>query len=72
MPTYRRPFDKGALIIRFSVHFPSRITPELADVWLPPLPSISPILLTHTILLLFTGIGQDPATSSASPQTWHA
>jgi len=30
MPTYRNPFEKGKLIIQFSVNFPERIEPEMA------------------------------------------
>lgn len=30
MPTYRNPFEKGKLIIQFTVNFPDRIEPEMA------------------------------------------
>ena len=31
MPTYRNPFEKGKLIIQFSVQFPDRLEPKLAE-----------------------------------------
>ena len=31
MPTYRNPFEKGKLIIQFSVQFPDRLEPALAE-----------------------------------------
>lgn len=30
MPGYKRPFDKGRLVIKFNVQFPTKITPEAA------------------------------------------
>ena len=30
MPTYRNPFEKGKLVIQFSVNFPERLEPEMA------------------------------------------
>merc|ERR1711881_313869 len=31
MPTYRNPFEKGKLIVKFSVDFPESIDPQIAD-----------------------------------------
>ena len=39
MPTYRNPFEKGKLIVKFSVDFPESIDPQIADkleALLPP------------------------------------
>lgn len=30
MPTYRNPFEKGKLVIQFSVNFPDRLEPDMA------------------------------------------
>lgn len=41
MPTYRNPFEKGKLIVKFSVDFPESIDPQIADkleALLPPKP----------------------------------
>jgi len=38
MPTYKRPFEKGRLIIRFTVQFPKNITPECAKLLEKALP----------------------------------
>jgi DnaJ family protein A protein 1 len=31
MPTYRNPFEKGRLIIQFTVQFPERLEPAVAE-----------------------------------------
>ena len=31
MPTYRSPFKKGKLMIQFSIHFPARLKPAVAE-----------------------------------------
>ena len=39
MPTYRNPFEKGKLIVKFAVDFPEAIDPHVADkleALLPP------------------------------------
>jgi len=38
MPTYKRPFEKGRLIIRFTVQFPKNITPESSKLLEKALP----------------------------------
>ena len=40
MPTYRNPFEKGKLIIQFSVDFPESLPPSVAqklEKILPPI-----------------------------------
>ena len=39
MPTYRNPFEKGRLIIQFSVAFPESIEPAMADALAKALPA---------------------------------
>lgn len=49
MPTYKRPYDKGALIIRFSVKFPDSVAPEQAralEAVLPPPPPLPRLSMT--------------------------
>ena len=39
MPTYRNPFEKGKLIVKFAVDFPEAIDPHVAqklEALLPP------------------------------------
>jgi len=42
MPTYKRPFEKGRLIIKFNVQFPKTITPDAAKLLEKALPRPSP------------------------------
>jgi len=42
MPTYKRPFEKGRLIIRFAVQFPKTITPDAVKLLEKALPRPSP------------------------------
>ncbi|ELR24754.1 Hsp40, putative [Acanthamoeba castellanii str. Neff] len=39
MPTYKRPFDKGLLILKFNIVFPSTITPDQIQLLHHALPS---------------------------------
>ena len=45
MPHYRNPFEKGRLIIQFSVEFPSQLSPEI----IPQLESLLPPKYFETI-----------------------
>jgi len=39
MPTYRNPFEKGKLVIKFSVDFPEALDPQVVsklEALLPP------------------------------------
>jgi len=42
MPTYKRPFEKGRLIIRFAVQFPKTLTPEAVKLLEKALPKPTP------------------------------
>jgi len=39
MPTYKRPFDKGLLVVKFNVVFPDSVTPEQCQKLLEALPN---------------------------------
>jgi len=42
MPTYKRPFEKGRLIVRFSVQFPKTVTPDAIKLLEKALPKPTP------------------------------
>jgi DnaJ family protein A protein 1 len=68
MPTYRSPYDKGRLIVQFSVKFPEKIDPENAaklETLLPPRQVVEIPSSAEECMLMDVDAGQMPGKGRA-------